>query len=180
MSLILKDDLIKACADAYRTASGTTERVKAGELAGLVKKLTAGSGASDIYIGEYTPSSDVEDIEVLHGFISSDILAAVIFAETIDAENPPSGHTLCTAMLTAGYNYYATSSSVFDNVLLFGFKCRSDGTAQQCVITGQSLEPDIDKENGRITFKSAATNTPYASGVTYTVIIIPESAKEAI
>ncbi len=183
MSMLLKDGLIKACADAYRAASGTTDGVKAGELAGLIAALTTGGeGSSDIYIGTYTPSEDVSNIEVEHGFGSSDILAAVIFVENIDAENPPASKTLCTGMFKTSYTYYASSSYPFENQLQFGFKGRSDGTAQQSVITGNpdTFKTDIDTVNGKVVFKPAGTNIFYAGGITYTVIIIPVSVKEGI
>ena len=43
MSLINKDELILNCADAYRTASGTTASVKAGELPQKISQLSGGA-----------------------------------------------------------------------------------------------------------------------------------------
>lgn len=44
MSLISKDTLLHNVADAYRTASGTTGTVKAGELAEKISELSSGGG----------------------------------------------------------------------------------------------------------------------------------------
>ena len=44
MSVLNKDDVIKACADGYRVASGTTDKVPIGQLGGLISMLTAGGG----------------------------------------------------------------------------------------------------------------------------------------
>ena len=43
MSLLNKDDVIKACADAYRTASGRSDGIKAGELAEKIAALSGGA-----------------------------------------------------------------------------------------------------------------------------------------
>lgn len=57
MSLILKDDLIKACADSYRSASGTAEGIKAGDLAELICQLK--TGAELIDSGEVTTATAI-------------------------------------------------------------------------------------------------------------------------
>ena len=49
MSVLKKDALIKACADAYRTASGKGEQVKAGELAEKISELKGGKSKGILF-----------------------------------------------------------------------------------------------------------------------------------
>ena len=70
MSVLNKDDVIKACADAYRTASGTTDSVPVGQLGELISALTAGggsgtSGAALLESGEITTIEETSSASTL-------------------------------------------------------------------------------------------------------------------
>ncbi len=47
MSMLNKDDVIKACADGYRAASGTADLVPVGQLGELIGGLKAGDGSGE-------------------------------------------------------------------------------------------------------------------------------------
>jgi len=57
VSVITKDSLICACADAYRTASGRSDGIKAGELAEKIAALSG--GAKLLESGEITTTREV-------------------------------------------------------------------------------------------------------------------------
>ena len=176
MSVMLKDDLIKACADAYRTASGTTESVKAGELAGLISALATsggGDGVSNLYIGYYTPSEDVSSIDVTHGLGTTDILLAAIFAESIGDVEVTSIIGGAQIMLKTDYPQRSSSANtIAQEKLVLNGAYYGDGGYSRTQNASATTTPVVVDENTVQFNPTGNTSYSYKTGVTYTVVIV--------
>lgn len=123
MSSINKDTIIQQCADGYRTASGTTEAVKYGELGNKIAELSGGGGGLD-YTVTFKVGSEVYEIVSVNA--GTGITAPIVpiaptgmhfFAWQLNGETVTfpiteiSSDITITASFTSGLIFYAPLSS---------------------------------------------------------------------
>ena len=168
MSVMLKDDLIKACVNAYRTASGTTDGVKAGELAEKIAALTAGGGASNLYIGEYTPSEDVSSIDVVHGLGTRNIFIAVIAAQSFEGATLSANRCSSQCYIDTAYPQYVSSTFTLDRGIVSNMTYYYSNKYSRVVSTTADSTTEIVDGN-TVRFKPTAA---FAMGVTYKAVIV--------
>lgn len=129
-------------------------------------------GTSGIYMAKITPASDMESLQVTHNLATTDILAAICWAETLGNVTPTFNGAL---------GKFWTKTDIPNNRVGFGFSTHAlYNTPSSVAWVGAPLSSaywDAVVDENTFSFRRAgASAAKYIAGVTYTVIIMAASA----
>lgn len=184
---LYEESNIQAIADAIREKNGETTKYKPSEMAAAISAITTGGGsgggsgnsggASGIYMAQVTPASDTAELTVTHNLGTTDILAAVCWAETFGDFVPTFDGAVVNVYAKSNVPFRMSSSSNHENFVAYAKWSTSGGNVNavgQPVSYSYMSEP---KDENTFIFESAnAASAKYYGGVTYTVIIVAASA----
>lgn len=134
-------------------------------------------GASGIYMAKVTPARDAEGLVITHNLGTTDILAAVCWAESLGDVTPAFDGAVANVYLKSSLPFRLTSSINHENMIAFA---RWSVSNANVVTIGQpTTDAYFSKVVDENTFEFARAGASVAkhfAGVTYTVIIIAASA----
>ena len=134
MSNINKDTIIQQCADGYRTASGTTEAVKYGELGNKIAELSGGGGGLDYTVTFTVEGESYEIVGVKSGQTVSAPNVNPLKEDYIFSGWKRNGETV-TFPITEISSDITITGSFISNLIFYAPLSSSKSTAE----TGQAL-----------------------------------------
>lgn len=169
----------QAICDAIRVKTGGTAPLKSGDIAAAIAGIQAGGGgASGIYMAQITPATDESSLTVEHGLGTTDILAALIWAETLGGATPEAAnYVMQRTWLKTDIPVRLSSSDKHPNIDIFStydISGKQIGGPGQPTSSAYLCKPK--SENTFYFYSGGAVSARFMAGVTYTVIIIAASA----
>lgn len=164
-------------------ANNTTGKTDT-DLTAAVNALIAGfgqggstGGTDGIYMAKITPASDATELDVTHNLGTTDILAAVCWAETFDDVVPALDGSVANVYLKSSLPFRMSSSSNHENMIAFARWSVSSANVNTIGQPTSSAYFSKPMDDNVFIFDSAgAATAKYLAGVTYTVIIMAASA----
>ena len=164
------------------TANAATGGVDA-DLTSAVNTLVAGFGSggsgggeNGIYMAQITPASDIGELSVIHNLGTTDILAAVCWAESFGDIAPTIDGAVANVYLKSSIPFRQSSTVNHENMIAYARWSVSNAnvnTIGQPTSTAYFSEPS---DANTFAFGAAgAAACKYIAGVTYTVIIMAAS-----
>ena len=167
--------------DAVRGKTGGTEKMLSSVVAEAIEGMETGGGssggASGIYMAKITPASEVSSFTITHNLGTSDILAAVCWAESFGDVVPTADRTTMRTWLKTDIPVRLSSSSTHANIDIFNsYSVSSSHITQPSQPTSSAYLCSIKDENTFSFYCAGSANARFYAGVTYTVIIMAASA----
>ena len=137
----------------------------------------SGGGESGIYMAQITPASDIDELSVIHNLGTTDILAAVCWAESFGDIAPTIDGAVANVYLKSSIPFRQSSTVNHENMIVYAKWSVSNAnvnTIGQPSSTAYFSEPS--DANTFIFDSAGSASAKYIAGVTYTVIIMAASA----
>lgn len=134
-------------------------------------------GASGIYMAQITPAKDVKSLTIQHNLGTTDILFALIWAETFGNYAPTTNNAVSDVWLKTDIPVRVTSSINRENLEISNLYNTSTGNINS--VTMKTAEGYLSRpaDNNNFYFRAGtASGTAFYGSVTYTVIIMAASA----
>lgn len=164
-------------------ANATTGKTDT-DLTAAVNALIAGfgqggssGGTSGIYMAKITPAEDVSTFNIQHNLNTTDILFALVWAETFGGIEPTTNQAVSNVWLKTDIPVRVTSSYNRENLETASLYNTSTGNINSTSMKTSTsyLGEPTDANNFRVRAGTASAARFYG-GVTYTVIIMAASA----
>lgn len=134
-------------------------------------------GTSGIYMAKITPASEKKSFTITHNLGTTDILMAVIWAETFGDVTPSVGRITMRTWLKTDIPVRLTSSSTHPNIDIFNsYSLESSHIIAPSQPTSDAYLCKATDENNFFMYGGGSTSAYFYAGVTYTVIIMAASA----
>lgn len=166
--------------DLANTTTGNADA----DLTAAVNSLIAGfgqggssGGASGIYMAKVTPASDVSTFDIQHNLNTTDILFALVWAETFGGIEPTTNQAVSNVWLKTDIPVRVTSSYNRENLETANFYNTSTGNINSVNMktSASYLGEPTDANNFHVK-AGTSSSARFYGGVTYTVIIMAASA----
>lgn len=143
----------------------------------VIASVMESNDTNGIYMAKVTPASDTGALRITHNLGTTDILAAVCWANAFGNVTPAFDGAVANVYLKSSLPFRLTSSSNHENMIAFAKW--SVSYAHVSTISQPTSDAYFSKVVDENTFEFAAAGAAAAkhfAGVTYTVIIIAASA----
>lgn len=170
-----------AIADAIREKTGGTNPLTLDAMAEAIAGIEAGGGssggASSIYMAKITPASDVSAFTITHNLGTMDILASLVWAESLGGVVPSVDQAVGNIWLKSDIPSRVTSSVNRENIeSFFGFNATDGYISSTGLKNSLAYEGKPEDDNTFYVKAGTYSSSRFYGGVTYTVVIMAASA----
>lgn len=149
-------------------------------IAGFGSGGGSGGGASGIYMAKITPASDVSGFNIQHNLNTTDILFALVWAETFGGIEPTTNQAVSNVWLKTDIPARVTSSYNRENLETSSYYNTATGNINSTSMkTSNAYMGEPTDANNFYVKAGTSSGARFYGGVTYTVIIMAASAFSA-
>ena len=173
-------DKLSAIADAIRDKTGGTEEMTLDQMAVAIAGIETGGGsggANGIYMAKVTPAEDIITMSINHNLGTTDLLLALVWAESLGEFVPTTNQALGNIWLKTDIPVRVTNSTNRENLEIQYAYNTSASYINSIGLKNSDSYVRNPVENDTFTIKAGtASGTRFYGGVTYTVIVMAASA----
>lgn len=167
-------------ADAIRAKTGSADKLTLDGMATAIADIEtggSGGGTSGIYMAKITPAEDVSTITINHNLGTTDLLLALVWAESLREFVPTTNQALGNIWLKTDIPTRVSNSVNRENLELHYFYNTSSSNINSVGLKNSTSYVRNPVENDTFTIKAGTSSAArFYGGVTYTVIVIAASA----